>query len=478
MCYNDYMNNIKELIGMDLITIRELYKNREEYLDKDITIGGWVRSLRDSKAFGFIVVNDGTFFEPLQVVYHDTMDNFDEISRLNVGAAVIVTGTLVATPQAKQPFEIQAREVEVEGASAPDYPLQKKRHSFEYLRTIAHLRPRTNTFQAVFRVRSLTAYALHRFFQERGFVYVHTPIITGSDCEGAGEMFRVTTLDLEDTPKDGQGNVDYSRDFFGKETSLTVSGQLNGETYAQAFRNIYTFGPTFRAENSNTTRHAAEFWMIEPEMAFADLDDNMMLAEAMLKYVINYVLENAPEEISFFNSFVDKGLLDRLKNVVSSEFARVTYTEAVEILEKNNDKFEYKVSWGTDLQTEHERYLTEEVYKRPVFVTDYPKEIKAFYMKQNDDGRTVAAVDCLVPGIGEIIGGSQREDDYDKLLARMKEMDLKEEDYEFYLDLRRYGSTRHSGFGLGFERCIMYLTGMGNIRDVIPFPRTVNNCEL
>ncbi|BDF32031.1 asparagine--tRNA ligase [Lachnospiraceae bacterium] len=463
---------------MDLITIRELYKNREEYLDKDITIGGWVRSLRDSKAFGFIVVNDGTFFEPLQVVYHDTMDNFDEISRLNVGAAVIVTGTLVATPQAKQPFEIQAKQVEIEGASAPDYPLQKKRHSFEYLRTIAHLRPRTNTFQAVFRVRSLTAYALHKFFQERGFVYVHTPIITGSDCEGAGEMFRVTTLDLEDTPKDEKGNVDYSRDFFGKETSLTVSGQLNGETYAQAFRNIYTFGPTFRAENSNTTRHAAEFWMIEPEMAFADLDDNMMLAEAMLKYVINYVLENAPEEISFFNSFVDKGLLDRLKNVVSSEFARVTYTEAVEILEKNNDKFEYKVSWGTDLQTEHERYLTEEVYKRPVFVTDYPKEIKAFYMKQNDDGRTVAAVDCLVPGIGEIIGGSQREDDYDKLLARMKEMDLKEEDYEFYLDLRRYGSTRHSGYGLGFERCIMYLTGMGNIRDVVPFPRTVNNCEL
>lgn len=478
MCYNDNMNNIKELIGMDLITIRELYKNREEYLDKDITIGGWVRSLRDSKAFGFIVVNDGTFFEPLQVVYHDTMDNFDEISRLNVGAAVIVTGTLVATPQAKQPFEIQAKQVEIEGASAPDYPLQKKRHSFEYLRTIAHLRPRTNTFQAVFRVRSLTAYALHKFFQERGFVYVHTPIITGSDCEGAGEMFRVTTLDLEDTPKDAQGNVDYSRDFFGKETSLTVSGQLNGETYAQAFRNIYTFGPTFRAENSNTTRHAAEFWMIEPEMAFADLDDNMMLAEAMLKYVINYVLENAPEEISFFNSFVDKGLLDRLKNVVSSEFARVTYTEAAEILEKNNDKFEYKVSWGTDLQTEHERYLTEEVYKRPVFVTDYPKEIKAFYMKQNDDGRTVAAVDCLVPGIGEIIGGSQREDDYDKLLARMKEMDLKEEDYEFYLDLRRYGSTRHSGYGLGFERCIMYLTGMGNIRDVVPFPRTVNNCEL
>ena len=463
---------------MDLITIRELYKNREEYLDKDITVGGWVRSIRDSKAFGFIVVNDGTFFEPLQVVYHNTMDNFDEISRLNVGAAIIVTGTLVATPQAKQPFEIQAKEITVEGASAPDYPLQKKRHSFEYLRTIAHLRPRTNTFQAVFRVRSLTAYALHKFFQERGFVYVHTPIITGSDCEGAGEMFRVTTLDMQSIPKDDSGKVDYSQDFFGKETSLTVSGQLNGETYAQAFRNIYTFGPTFRAENSNTTRHAAEFWMIEPEMAFADLDDDMMLAEAMLKYVISYVLEQAPEEINFFNSFVDKGLLERLNNVVSSEFARVTYTEAVEILEKNNDKFEYKVSWGTDLQTEHERYLTEEIYKRPVFVTDYPKEIKAFYMKQNDDGKTVAAVDCLVPRIGEIIGGSQREDDYDKLLARMKEMDLKEEDYEFYLDLRKYGSTRHSGFGLGFERCIMYLTGMGNIRDVVPFPRTVNNCEL
>ena len=478
MCYNDNMNNIKESVGMDLITIRELYKNRDEYLDKDITVGGWVRSIRDSKAFGFIVVNDGTFFEPLQVVYHNTMDNFDEISRLNVGAAIIVTGTLVATPQAKQPFEIQAKEITVEGASAPDYPLQKKRHSFEYLRTIAHLRPRTNTFQAVFRVRSLTAYALHKFFQERGFVYVHTPIITGSDCEGAGEMFRVTTLDMQSIPRDDSGKVDYSQDFFGKETSLTVSGQLNGETYAQAFRNIYTFGPTFRAENSNTTRHAAEFWMIEPEMAFADLDDDMMLAEAMLKYVISYVLEQAPEEINFFNSFVDKGLLERLNNVVSSEFARVTYTEAVEILEKNNDKFEYKVSWGTDLQTEHERYLTEEIYKRPVFVTDYPKEIKAFYMKQNDDGKTVAAVDCLVPGIGEIIGGSQREDDYDKLLARMKEMDLKEEDYEFYLDLRKYGSTRHSGFGLGFERCIMYLTGMGNIRDVVPFPRTVNNCEL
>ena len=445
---------------MDLITIKELYKNKEKYLDQKITVGGWVRSVRDSKTFGFIVVNDGTFFEPLQIVYHDKMDNFAEVSRTNVGAAVIVAGTLVATPQSKQPFEIQADTVEVEGASAPDYPLQKKRHSFEYLRTISHLRPRTNTFQAVFRVRSLAAYAFHRFFQERGFIYVHTPLITGSDCEGAGEMFRVTTLDPEEPPK------------------TEVSGQLNAETYAQAFRNVYTFGPTFRAENSNTTRHAAEFWMIEPEIAFADLDDDMALAEAMLKYVIGYVLEEAPEEMNFFNSFVDKGLLDRLHNVVSSEFARVTYTEAIEILEKNNENFEYKVSWGADLQTEHERYLTEEVYKRPVFVTNYPKEIKAFYMKQNEDGRTVAAVDCLVPGIGEIIGGSQREDDYDKLLARMKELDLKEEDYKFYLDLRRYGSTRHAGFGLGFERCIMYLTGMSNIRDVVPFPRTVNNCEL
>ena len=463
---------------MKLTRIRDLYKNREAYLDQKVTVGGWVRSIRDSKSFGFIVVNDGTFFEPLQVVYHDTMENFEEISRLNVGAAIIVTGTLVATPQAKQPFEIQADTVEVEGASAPEYPLQKKRHSFEYLRTIAHLRPRTNTFQAVFRVRSLTAYAIHKFFQERDFVYVHTPIITGSDCEGAGEMFRVTTLDLENVPKDKEGHVDYSQDFFGKETSLTVSGQLNGETYAQAFRNIYTFGPTFRAENSNTTRHAAEFWMIEPEIAFADLEDNMDLAESMLKYVINYVLEAAPEEMNFFNSFVDKGLLERLHNVVSSEFARVTYTEAVELLEKNNDNFEYKVSWGTDLQTEHERYLTEQIFKRPVFVTDYPKEIKAFYMKANPDGKTVAAVDCLVPGIGEIIGGSQREDDYNKLKARIEELGMKEEDYQFYMDLRKYGSTRHAGFGLGFERCIMYLTGMTNIRDVLPFPRTVNNCEL
>ena len=463
---------------MNLIEIRELYKNQEAYLDKEITVGGWVRSIRDSKAFGFIVINDGTFFTPLQVVYHDDMENFEEISKLNVGAAVVVTGTLVATPQAKQPFEIQAKTVTVEGASAPDYPLQKKRHSFEYLRTIAHLRPRTNTFQAVFRVRSLTAYALHKFFQERGFVYVHTPIITGSDCEGAGEMFRVTTMDMENVPKTEDGAVDYTQDFFGKETSLTVSGQLNAETYAQAFGNVYTFGPTFRAENSNTTRHAAEFWMLEPEMAFADLEDDMDLAEDMLKYVINYVMENAPEEMNFFNSFVDKGLIDRLTNVATSEFARITYTDAIEILKKHNDKFEFKVSWGIDLQTEHERYLTEKVYKRPVFVTDYPKDIKAFYMKQNPDGKTVAAVDCLVPGIGEIIGGSQREDDYEKLATRMEELGMKTEDYGFYMDLRKYGSTRHAGFGLGFERCVMYLTGMSNIRDVIPFPRTVNNCEL
>ena len=463
---------------MELTTIRELYKNSDSYMDQKVTIGGWVRSIRGSKAFGFIVVNDGTFFEPLQVVYHDKMDNFAEISKLNVGAAVIVTGTLVATPQAKQPFEIQADTVEVEGASAPDYPLQKKRHSFEYLRTIAHLRPRTNTFQAVFRIRSMAAYAIHQFFQERGFVYVHTPLITASDCEGAGEMFQVTTLDLNNIPKDKEGNVDFAQDFFNKPTNLTVSGQLNAETFAQAFRNTYTFGPTFRAENSNTARHAAEFWMIEPEMAFADLKDDMEVAEAMLKYVISYVMENAPEEMDFLNQFVDKGLKDRLNHVLNSEFGHVTYTEAVEILEKHNDKFEYKVSWGTDLQTEHERYLTEEVFKRPVFVTDYPKEIKAFYMKLNPDGKTVAAMDCLVPGIGEIIGGSQREDDYEMLKKRMEEVGLDEENYQFYLDLRKYGSTHHSGFGLGFERCVMYLTGISNIRDAIPFPRTVNNCEL
>ena len=463
---------------MELINIRDLFRDKEKYLGNKVTVGGWVRSVRDSKTFGFIVVNDGTFFEPLQVVYHDSMENFAKISKLNVGAAIIVTGTLIATPDAKQPFEIQADSIDVEGESTPDYPLQKKRHSMEYLRTITHLRPRTNTFQAVFRVRSLIAYAIHQFFQERNFVYVHTPLITGSDCEGAGEMFQVTTMDLNNVPKTEDGKVDYTKDFFGKPTNLTVSGQLNGETYAMAFKNIYTFGPTFRAENSNTTRHAAEFWMIEPEMAFADLQDDMILAENMIKYVIRYVLENAPEEMNFFNSFVDKGLLERLNHVLNSEFGHVTYTEAIEILEKHNDKFEYKVSWGCDLQTEHERFLTEEIYKRPLFVTDYPKEIKAFYMKLNEDGKTVAAMDCLVPGIGEIIGGSQREDNLEILEKRMEELGLNKEDYQFYLDLRRYGSARHAGFGLGFERCVMYITGMGNIRDVIPFPRTVNNCDL
>ena len=463
---------------MELIDIRELYRNKDQYLGKKVQVGGWVRSNRDSKNFGFIVMNDGTYFEPLQIVYHDKMDNFATISKLNVGSAIIVYGELVATPQAKQPFEIQAEKIEIEGASSPDYPLQKKRHTLEYLRTITHLRPRTNTFQAVFRVRSLIAYAIHKYFQERDFVYVHTPIITGSDAEGAGEMFRVTSLDLDNLPLTKEGKVDNSEDFFGKATNLTVSGQLNGETYAMAFKNIYTFGPTFRAEDSNTTRHAAEFWMIEPEIAFADLKDDMALAEGMLKYIINYVLENAPAEMNFFNQFVDKGLMERLQNVVNSDFGRVTYTEAIEILEKNNDNFDYKVFWGCDLQTEHERFLTEQIFKKPLFVTDYPKEIKAFYMKLNEDNKTVAAMDLLVPGIGEIIGGSQREDDYDKLVKRMEELGLNREEYEFYLDLRKFGSTRHAGFGLGFERCVMYLTGMGNIRDVIPFPRTVNNCEL
>lgn len=463
---------------MELTDIKDLYRNREAYVGKEVTVGGWVRSNRDSKTFGFIVINDGTYFETLQVVYSDAMENFEELAKLNVGSALVVKGTIVATPDAKQPFEMQAKEAYVEGASGADYPLQKKRHSFEYLRTIPHLRARTNTFQAVFRVRSLIAYAIHTFFMERGFVYVHTPIITGSDCEGAGEMFQVTTMDMENLPKTEDGNVDYSQDFFGKATNLTVSGQLNVETYAFAFKNVYTFGPTFRAENSNTTRHAAEFWMIEPEMAFADLTDDMVLAESMLKYVIRYVLENAPAEMAFFNQFVDKGLIERLNHVLNSDFGHVTYTEAIKILEKNNDKFEYKVFWGCDLQTEHERFLTEQEFKRPVFVTDYPKEIKAFYMKLNEDGKTVAAMDCLVPGIGEIIGGSQREDNLEILEQRMEEMGLNKEDYDFYLDLRRYGSVRHAGFGLGFERCVMYLTGMGNIRDVVPFPRTVNNCEL
>ena len=463
---------------MELTNIKDLFREKESYAGKKVTVGGWVRSNRDSKTFGFLVVNDGSFFEPLQVVYSDQLADFAAIAKIGVGAAVIVTGTIVVTPGAKQPLEMQAEEVVVEGASPSDYPLQKKRHSFEYLRTISHLRARTNTFQAVFRVRSLAAYAIHRFFQERGFVYVHTPLITGSDCEGAGEMFQVTTLDLENVPKTEDGKVDYSQDFFGKPTNLTVSGQLDAETYAFAFRNVYTFGPTFRAENSNTTRHAAEFWMIEPEMCFADLKDDMILAESMLKYIIRYVLENAPEEMAFFNQFVDKGLIERLQHVLNSDFGHVTYTEAIRILEKHNDEFEYKVHWGSDLQTEHERFLTEKEFKRPVFVTDYPKEIKAFYMKLNEDGKTVAAMDCLVPGIGEIIGGSQREDKLELLEKRMDELGLNREDYEFYLDLRRYGSARHAGFGLGFERCVMYLTGMGNIRDVIPFPRTVKNCDL
>ncbi|EHO17512.1 asparagine-tRNA ligase [Stomatobaculum longum] len=463
---------------MKLTTVKQIWENREAYLDREIDLGGWVRSNRDSKSFGFLTISDGSFFEPLQVVYHDSLSNFQTIRKINVGAALIIRGTLVATPDAKQPFEIQASEISVEGDSAPDYPLQKKRHSPEFLRTILHLRPRTNLFQAAFRVRSVIAFAIHRFFQERNFVYVHTPLITSSDAEGAGEMFRVTTLDPNDIPRTPDGLVDYRADFFGKETNLTVSGQLDGEAFAQAFRDIYTFGPTFRAENSNTTRHAAEFWMIEPEISFADLNDAMALAEDMLKYIIRYVLEHAPEEMEFLNRFVDTGLLERLNHVLNSEFGRISYTEAVDILMQHNDSFDYKVSWGTDLQTEHERFLTEQVFKRPLFVTDYPKDIKAFYMKLNPDDKTVAAMDCLVPGIGEIIGGSQREDDYDKLLARIQELHMDEESYRFYLDLRKYGSSRHAGYGLGFERCVMYLTGIQNIRDVLPFPRTVGNCEL
>ncbi len=463
---------------MELITVRDLFKNTEKYVDQVIEIGGWVRNKRPSKQFGFIVVNDGTYFTPVQVVYNDSIENFQEISKINVGAALIIKGTLVLTPNAKQPFEIQAKTVTVEGPSSGDYPLQPKKHSMEFLRSIPHLRPRANTFQAVFRVRSLAAMAIHQFFQDRDFVYVNTPLITGSDCEGAGEMFQVTTMDLNNIPLTEDGKVDFSKDFFGKPTNLTVSGQLNGETFAMAFRNIYTFGPTFRAENSNTTRHAAEFWMIEPEMAFADLQDLMRVEEDMLKYIISYVLEHAPEEMAFFNQFMDKGLLDRLNNILNNDFGRITYTDAVALLEQHNDKFEYPVSWGCDLQTEHERYLTEVVFKKPVFVTDYPKDIKAFYMKLNPDGKTVAAVDCLVPGVGEITGGSQREDNYDVLKARIEELGMNPEDYDFYMDLRKYGSTRHAGFGLGFERCVMYLTGIGNIRDAIPFPRTVGNCEL
>ncbi len=461
-----------------MTTVKALFHDPGAHAGQTLRVGGWVRSVRASKAFGFIVLSDGSCFQTLQIVYHDTLDNFAQISKLNVGTALLIEGELVLTPEAKQPFELQATSVSVEGPSTPDYPLQKKRHSIEFLRTIPHLRARTNTFQAVYRIRSLAAYAIHRFLQERGFVYVHTPIITSSDCEGAGEMFQVTTLPLDRLPKNEDGSVDYKQDFFGKPTNLTVSGQLDIETFCMAFRNVYTFGPTFRAENSNTTRHAAEFWMIEPEIAFADLEDDMRLAEDMIKSIISYVLENAPEEMAFCNQFLDQGLLERLQHVMTSDFARVSYTEAIELLEAHDPGFDYPVHWGSDLQTEHERYLTEKVYQRPVFVTDYPKEIKAFYMKLNKDGRTVAAMDCLVPGIGEIIGGSQREDNYETLLARMHELGLKPEDYGFYLDLRKYGSSRHAGFGLGFERMIMYLTGAGNIRDALPFPRTVGNCEL
>ena len=463
---------------MELISIRELFKNTEAYAGQTVTVGGWVRNRRPSKQFGFIVLNDGTYFSPVQVVYNDSISNFQEISKINIGAALVVTGELVLTPNSKQPFEIQAATIEVEGPSTGDFPLQPKRHTMEFLRTIPHLRARTNMFQAVFRVRSLAAHAIHTFFQERDFVYVNTPLITGSDCEGAGEMFQVTTMDLKNIPLTEDGKVDFTQDFFGKPTNLTVSGQLNGETFAMAFKNIYTFGPTFRAENSNTTRHAAEFWMIEPEIAFADLQDLMRLEEDMIKYIISYVLEHAPEEMAFFNQFVDKGLLDRLNNILNSDFGRITYTEAVELLEKHNKKFDYPVSWGCDLQTEHERFLTEQVFKKPVFVTNYPKDIKAFYMKLNPDGKTVAAVDCLVPGVGEITGGSQREDNYELLKNRIEELGMNPADYDFYLDLRKYGSARHAGFGLGFERMVMYLTGIGNIRDAIPFPRTVNNCEL
>lgn len=463
---------------MKEILLRELFRNTAEYADQEVLIKGWVRNNRNSNKFGFIELNDGSFFKSVQVVYEEEfIDNFEEISKAYVATALAVKGKVALTPNAKQPFEIKATEIVVEATSTPDYPLQPKRHSMEFLREIAHLRPRSNMFSAVFRVRSLVAYAIHQFFQEQNFVYVHTPIITGSDCEGAGEMFRITTLDMENLPKTEDGKVDYTGDFFGKETSLTVSGQLEAETYALAFRKVYTFGPTFRAENSNTARHASEFWMIEPEVAFADLQDNMELAEAMIKYIIKYVLENAPEEMQFFNSFVDKGLIERLNKIVDADFGRVSYTEAVELLKKSGKEFQYPVEWGIDLQTEHERYLTEEIFKKPIFVTDYPKDIKAFYMRLNDDGKTVAACDLLVPGVGEIIGGSQREERYDVLKARMEELNLKEEDYWWYMDLRKYGGVKHAGYGLGFERIIMYITGVSNIRDVLPFPRTPKTAE-
>ncbi len=462
---------------MNKLTIKELYRNTDEYIDKDVNIEGWVKTLRDSKTFGFIEINDGSFFKNVQIVFDNTLPNFNEICKLSISSSIKVTGKLVKTENAKQPFEIKANNIIIYNLSDADYPLQKKRHTFEYLRTIAHLRPRTNTFNAVFRVRSVAAYAIHKFFQERNFVYVHSPIITSSDAEGAGEMFNVSNFDFNNIPKTDNGEIDFSKDFFARPAHLTVSGQLDVENYAFAFRNVYTFGPTFRAENSNTVKHAAEFWMIEPEICFADLNDDMDLAEDMLKFVISYVLENCPEEMEFFNNFIDKTLLERLQNVISSEFGRISYTDAIKELEKSNDTFEFPVSWGCDLQTEHERYLSEVIFKKPVFVTDYPMDIKAFYMKQNPDGKTVAAADLLAPGIGEIIGGSQREESLEKLEKRMNELGLDKKDYWWYLDLRRFGSVVHSGFGLGFERLLMYITGMQNIRDVIPFPRTPKNCE-
>jgi len=462
---------------LDNTLVRKIYRNTEDFAGKDLMISGWVRTVRSSNAFGFVEVNDGTFFKNIQVVFDDSLDNFKDISKMAVSSAIVVIGKLELTPGAKQPFEIKAANIEIVGASDNDYPLQKKKHSIEFLRSKAHLRPRTNLFSAVFRVRSIAAYAVHKFYQDKNFVYVHTPIITGSDTEGAGEMFRLTTLDLDNVPKNEEGAVDYTKDFFGKEANLTVSGQLNVETFCQAFRNVYTFGPTFRAENSNTARHAAEFWMIEPEMAFAELDDYLEIAEDMVKFIINHVLENAPEEMQFFNTFVDPTLLDRLNHIVSSDFGRITYTEAVDILLKSGAEFQYPVEWGIDLQTEHERYLTEKVFKKPLFVTDYPKAIKAFYMRLNDDNKTVACADLLVPGVGEIIGGSQREERLDVLEAKIKEFGLNREDYWWYLELRKYGTTKHSGFGLGFERIIMYLTGVSNIRDVIPFPRTTGSAE-
>ncbi len=463
---------------MERITVKEIFKNPESYANKEITVAGWVRTLRASNAFGFIELNDGSYFTNIQVVFEEQfLDNYKDIAKQNVGASLVVVGTLVLTPEAKQPFEIKATKIEIEGASTPDYPLQKKRHTLEFLRTIAHLRPRTNLFSAVFRVRSVAAFAIHKFFNERNFVYVHTPIITGRDCEGAGEMFRLTTLDLENLPRTEDGKIDFTKDFFGKSVNLTVSGQLSAETYAMAFANVYTFGPTFRAERSNTARHAAEFWMMEPEIAFADLKDDMRLAEDMIKYVVKYVMQECPAEIEFFNKFVDNTLVSRLTNLIENDFGHVTYTEAIEILEKSGKKFDYPVKWGIDLQTEHERYITEEVFGKPVFVTDYPAEIKAFYMRLNDDGKTVAAMDMLVPGVGELIGGSQREERLDYLLKAMEKFNLNEEDYWWYLELRKYGGTKHAGFGLGFERLIMYITGVANIRDVESYPRTTGSAE-